>query len=469
MSSESPEPAAADGANSDSGQRGERGLPHNHAAEQATLGGMLLSRDAIVDAVEVLHPRDFNDAAHTAIYDAIIDLYGGGEPIDLKAVAQKLEKRVGLARVGGDSYLQTLITKVPNAANTGYYAEIVAEKAVLRRLWLAAAQIAELADKANGETGVDTDEAVQRARSFIDDAASNSTSRHFTELFDLLQPTMDELDAIASQGGTARNIPTGFDDLDAITNGLPAGSLTVIGAPPGVGASTLALCFARSAAVRHAIPAAYLTMDSTVKTVTQRLLSGEARVRLEDMRSGRMDDHAWTRLAKRMAEISEAPIVITRPKDVEIGALTDAIRDLSIQQEVRLVVIDSLHLVTARRDLPYENREREIAEITRRLKRLALDANIAIVVTAQLSTNPGPRQPIPAWPSLADLRDSGTIAHVADYVLLIHRPDAWERDDPRMGEADLILAKHKHGRTATITVAHQLHYCRFADLAPRPA
>ncbi len=428
----------------------------------------MLSRDAIADVVEVLHPRDIYDATHAAVYDAILDLYGEGKPTDLKAVAGKLEKLGGLAHVGGDAYLQTLTEMVPTVANAGYYAEIVAEKAVLRRLWLAAGKIAELADKGNEEPGVDTDEAIRRARSFIDDAASNSTSSDVTELGDLLLSTLNELDAIASAGGAAQNIPTGFGELDEIIGGLPKGSLTVIGAQPGVGASTLALAFARSAAVRHGIPAAYLTLDGTVETVTQRLLSSEARIRLEDMRTGRMDDDAWTRLATRMTEISGSPIVIARPADFEIGPLTSEISSLATRRDVQLVVIDSLHLITARRDLPYENREREVAEITRRLKRLALDARIAVVVTSQLSTNPGPRQPIPTLPSLADLRDSGTIAHVADYVLLIHRPDAWERDDPRGGEADLILAKHKHGRTATITVAHQLHYSRFVDFFTRP-
>ncbi|WP_418155962.1 DnaB-like helicase C-terminal domain-containing protein [Actinoalloteichus caeruleus] len=178
-----------------------------------------------------------------------------------------------------------------------------------------------------------------------------------------------------------------------------------------------------------------------------------------------MTDDDWTRMAKRLAEIQARSLLITRPDDPDITALDDMITALAADKAVRLVVVDSLHMVTARRDLPYENREREVAEVTRRLKRLASDTNIAIVATAQLSFNPGPRQPVMPPPSLADLRDSGTIAHVADNVVLIYRPDAWQRDDIRAGEADLILAKHRHGPTATIVVAHQLHYCRFANFA----
>ncbi|WP_409464833.1 DnaB-like helicase C-terminal domain-containing protein [Amycolatopsis sp. GA6-003] len=430
---------------------------------------MLLSTAAIVDAAETLDPRDFDDPVHAAVYEAVIDLYGEGQPTDPEAVARKLGNRAGTADAGGVAHLlQTLADSVPTVANTGYYAEIVAEKAVFRRLRLAAAMIAELAEKQSEDSAGDTEEAIRCARSLVDDAGSDRTGRRVPELEGLLQSTMDELEAIESGGGAGLSVPTGFGELDGITGGLAAGSLTVIGAQPGVGASTLGLCFVRSAALRHGIPAAYLALASTVGPVAQRLLSSEAKVRLEDMRTGRMDDEDWTRLARRTAEISASPIVIARPKDVDVGSLAAEISGLAAHRGVRLVVIDSLHLVTARRDLPYENREREIAEVTRRLKRLALDVGIALVVTSQLSANPGPRKPIPALPSLADLRDSGTIAHIADYVLLIHRPDAWEPNDVRAGEADFILAKNKYGRTATITVAHQLPYARFVDIVRRP-
>ncbi|WP_199443042.1 DnaB-like helicase C-terminal domain-containing protein [Umezawaea beigongshangensis] len=281
---------------------------------------------------------------------------------------------------------------------------------------------------------------------------------------DVLRATLEELDTAAGRGGAAHDIPTGFAELDAVTNGLPRGSLTVIGAHPGVGSSTLALDFLRRAAFRHDVPAAYLSLDDTAEAITRRLISAEARIRLADARSGQLTEADRSRVAKRMTAIQDKSVVITRLADPDITALTDTVTTLAADQDVRLVVVDSLHMVTARRDTPYENREREVAEVTRRLKRLALDTGTAIVTTAQLSVNPGPRQPVPPPPSLADLRDSGTIAHVADHVLLIHRPDAWDRDDPRAGEADLILAKHRHGPTATVLLAQQLHYGRFVPI-----
>ncbi|MGW3483331.1 DnaB-like helicase C-terminal domain-containing protein [Rhodococcus indonesiensis] len=290
-----------------------------------------------------------------------------------------------------------------------------------------------------------------------------STGPDFRDEFgELIQSTLEQLDGSNEAAGS---IPTGFAELDEVTTGLPRGSLTVIGSHPGVGSSTLALGIARSTAIRHGIPAAYLTLDDTAERITQRVLSAEAKIKLYDLRSQRMSDDDWTRLARRTQEILECPLVITRPESREITTLVDQIGDLVTHQQARLVVVDSLHLVTARSALPYENREREVAEVTRVLKQVALDNDIAVVTTAQLSANPGPRMPSPSAPTLADLRDSGTVAHVADYVVLLYRPDAWDRDDPRGGEVDLILAKNRHGPPCTCTVAHQLHLSRFVDMA----
>ncbi len=293
-----------------------------------------------------------------------------------------------------------------------------------------------------------------------DSSWSAGSASDFRDLGALIQSTWNQLD-------NAENIPTGFAELDEVTTGLPRGSLTVVGSHPGVGSSIFALDIARSAAIRHGIPAAYLTLDDTAERITQRVLSAEAKVKISDLRSGRMSEDDWARIARRTQEITEAPLVITRPESREITTLVDQIGDLAAHLRIGLVVVDSLHLVTARAALPYENREREVAEVTRVLKQLALDHEIAVVTTAQLSANPGPRMPSPPAPSLADLRDSGTVAHVADYVVLLYRPDAWDWRDPRGGEVDLILAKNRHGPTCTCTVAHQLHLSRFVDLAPR--
>ncbi len=290
------------------------------------------------------------------------------------------------------------------------------------------------------------------------------TNCECTWLGDHLQPALDEFDA-AAQGAASERIPTGFTQLDELTTGLLPGTLTVIGGYPGTGSSVLALDFTRYAVLKRNIPAAFLTFDTRPQEIVQRLLSSEAKIKLWDLRTGRMTDDDWTKLARRMSEIDEAPIVIDRPRDRDITAIVEQITTLVDNHGTKLVILDPLHMLTARTDLPYENREREVAEITRRLKVLALDTDTAIVVTSHLTNNPGPRQAIPGPPTLADLRDSGTIAHIADVVILLHRPDLWERDDPRGGEVDLMVVKHRQGPTATITVAHQLHLSRLVDLA----
>ncbi|GLW90159.1 DnaB-like helicase C-terminal domain-containing protein [Actinokineospora globicatena] len=440
-------------------------LPHDGAAEQCTLGGMLLSADAIADVIEALDDRDWYRPEHGVIFKVIVALYERGDSATESAVVQELERQGLLESVGGASYLGALVATVPTATNAGHYAAVVEEKAVLRRLAQAGARIAELSRQANQADGVDIGVVLDQARLALVDVASLRSDSGAPQFDELVMSTLDDIDTVATHGTSTRRVPTGFADLDDITGGFPRGSLVVIDAYPGVGASTLALDFIRSAAVKHRIPAAYLSLDNPSDAVTQRLLSAEAKVRLSDLRTGRMTNDDWSRMANRMKAISESPIHIVSPDNVDIAAIAKTITNLAATEGVQLVVVDPLHLATARRDLAYENREREVAEVTRRLKRLALDNDIVVVATAQLSNNPGPRQPIPPLPSLADLRDSGTIAHVADHVLLIHRPDAWKRDHPRAGEADLKLAKHRHCVTATAVVAHQLHYSRFADLA----
>lgn len=282
-------------------------------------------------------------------------------------------------------------------------------------------------------------------------------------LDELLQPTMDEIDALASrESPVVAGIPTGFEDLDALTNGLAPGTLTVVASRPGVGRSTLLLDFLRSAAIKHHHPAALFSTEQTQNQLVQKLLSAEARLRLGDIRGGRMTDEDWTRLARRMTEICDAPLFFNATPAPHLEDLAAEITAVCAEYPGALVGIDSLSALT----VPVEagaGRERELAVAIRRLKALARELHIPLVATAELNRSTEHRND--KRPQLGDLRDSDVIAQVADKVLLLHRPDAYERDDPRMGEADLILAKHRAGPPSTITVAHQLHYSRFVDMA----
>ncbi|MGX7823795.1 replicative DNA helicase [Actinokineospora sp. 24-640] len=715
----------------------DRQPPQDLAAEQSVLGGMMLSKDAIADVVEALRPGDFYRPAHQIIYDCVLDLYGRGEPADPIMVSAELERRGELRRVGGAPYLHTLIATVPTAANAGYYAEIVAEKAILRRLVEAGTRIVQLGYQ--GAEGADVTEVVDRAQASIYEVTERSMSEDYVALEDLLQPTMDEIDAIASRGGNSLGIPTGFADLDEITNGLHPGQMIIVAARPGVGKalaidtplptptgwttmgavavgdrllgadgrpttvvaatevlagrpcyevefsdgtvivadaehqwltesdgapaevrttarlaetprathrvvnsapldlparllplppyvlgvrlgrsavdeeiavqveaeghdaaapcgetripavylrgsldqrrallaglldidgdvtddglvrfaagtdeladdvrdliaglghhceagtasvtfgtdddvfrlerkrlllkerraaspapagsrritdvrpvasvavrcvevdnadhlylagrsmvpthnSTLGLDFARSCSIKNGMTSVIFSLEMSKTEIVMRMLSAEARIRLADMRGGRMGDDDWTKLARRMSEISEAPLFVDDSPNMTMMEIRAKARRLKQRHDLRLVVVDYLQLMSSGKRV--ESRQQEVSEFSRQLKLLAKELEVPVIAISQL--NRGPEQRTDKRPMLSDLRESGSLEQDADIVLLINRPDAWERDDPRAGEADLILAKHRAGPTATVVVAHQLHYSRFADLA----
>jgi replicative DNA helicase len=433
--------------------------PQDLAAEQSVLGGMLLSKDAIADVLERLRPGDFYRPAHQNVYDAILDLYGRGEPADAVTVAAELDRRGLLRRIGGAPYLHTLISTVPTAANAGYYAGIVAEKALLRRLVEAGTRVVQYGYA--GAEGADVNEIVDRAQAEIYDVTERRTAEDFVPLEALLQPTMDEIDAIASQGGISRGVPTGFTELDEVTNGLHPGQMIVIAARPGMGKSTLGLDFLRSCSIKNRLSSVVFSLEMSKTEIVMRLLSAEAKIKLADMRSGRMSDDDWTRLARRMSEISEAPLFIDDSPNLTMMEIRAKARRLKQKSDLRLVVIDYLQLMTSGKKV--ESRQQEVSEFSRQLKLLAKEIDVPVIAMSQL--NRGPEQRTDKKPMLSDLRESGAIEQDADMVILLHRPDAFERDDPRGGEADLILAKHRNGPTKTITVAHQLHLSRFTNMA----
>ncbi|MCK0516141.1 MULTISPECIES: replicative DNA helicase [Williamsia] len=433
--------------------------PQDMAAEQSVLGGMMLSKDAIADVLEKLRPGDFYRPAHQAVYDAILDLYGKGEPADAVTVAGQLDRAGELRRIGGAPYLHTLISTVPTAANAGFYAEIVAEKAILRRLVEAGTRIVQYGYA--GADGQDVAEVVDRAQAEVYEVTERRTAEDYVALEELLQPTMDEIDSIASRGGLSLGVPTGFHDLDEVTNGLHPGQMIIVAARPGVGKSTLAMDFLRSCSIKHQMTSAMFSLEMSKTEIVMRLLSAEAKIKLGDMRSGRMSDDDWTRLARRMGEISEAPLFIDDSPNLTMMEIRAKARRLKQRHDLKLVVIDYMQLMSSGKKV--ESRQQEVSEFSRSIKLLAKELEVPVVAISQL--NRGPEQRTDKRPQVSDLRESGSLEQDADMVILLHRPDAFERDDPRAGEADIILGKHRNGPTSTITVAHQLHLSRFVDMA----
>src|SRR3712207_5578136 len=382
----------------------DRQPPQDVAAEQSVLGGMLLSKDAIADVVEVLAGPDFYRPAHQVIFDCILDLYGRGEPADAITVAAELNRTDQLSKMGGAVYLHTLIQSTPTAANAGYYAAIVAEQAVLRRLVEAGTRVVQLGYGAAGGKG-DVDDIVDRAQQEIYDVTEKRMSEDYSRLEDVLQPTMDELDAIASRGGTARGVPTGIRDLDELTNGLQAGQMVVIAARPGVGKSTLGLDIARSATVKHHLATCIFSLEMSKHEITMRLLSAEAKVPLHHMRAGTLSDEDWSKLARRMGEIADAPLYIDDSPNMTMMEIRAKARRLKQRNDLKLVVIDYLQLMTSGKRV--ESRQQEVSEFSRALKLLAKELEVPVIAMSQL--NRGSEQRQDKKPMLSDLRESGCL------------------------------------------------------------
>lgn len=433
----------------------ERTPPQDVIAEQSVLGGMLLSKDAISDVVEILRERDFYRPAHELIYDAIIDLYGRGEPADPVTVSAELTKRGDLVRAGGAPYLHTLISSVPTAANAGYYAKIIRERAIMRRLVEAGTKIVQLGYTDEGEV----DDAVDQAQAEVFAVTERRESDDYVQLSQLMPEAYDEIEKIAA-GVTGQGVKTGFKDLDALTNGFHPGNMVVLAARPAVGKSTLGLDIARYASIHKRETSVIFSLEMSRSEITMRMLSAEARVPLNNIRSGRLSEEEWARMARRMGEISDAPMFIDDSPNLSLMEIRAKSRRLKQRHNLKLIVIDYLQLMTSGKRV--ENRQQEVSEFSRQLKLLAKELNVPVVAISQL--NRSPEQRSDKKPMLSDLRESGSIEQDADLVILLHREDLYDSQN-RSGEADLIVAKHRNGPTRTITVSAQLHLARFTDMA----
>jgi replicative DNA helicase len=438
----------------------DRTPPQDIMAEQCVLGGMLLSKDAIADVVEVIRPADFYRPVHQTIFDAVIDLYGKGEPADPVTIAAELTRTGQLERVGGGPYLHTLVASVPTAANAGYYAEIVRERAILRRLVEAGTKVVQLGYGAAAGSGADVDDVVDRAQAAVYDVVDRRASEDYIGLEAAMWQTYNEIEAIGNRSGEMHGVPTGFRDLDELTNGLQAGQLIVVAGRPGLGKSTLGMDFLRSASISNNMASVLFSLEMGKSEITMRLLSAEARIPLTRIRTGTLTDDDWTKLARRMGEVASAPMFIDDSPNMNMMEIRAKARRLSQRDGLRLIVVDYLQLMTSPKKV--ENRQQEVAEMSRSLKLLAKELEVPVVAISQL--NRGAEQRSDKKPQLSDLRESGAIEQDADMVILLHREDAYERESPRAGEADLIVAKHRNGPTKDVVVSSQLHYSRFVDM-----
>jgi replicative DNA helicase len=439
-----------------SGGRPEQLPPQDLTAERSVLGAMLLSKDAIADVVEVMRPEYFYRPAHQSIYHAVLELYGRGEPADFITVADELGKTGKLDQVGGPAYVTGLTRDLPSAVNATYYAEIVRQRALLRRLIEASTRILQSAYDGAGEA----DDIVNRAQAEIFEISSGKRGEDYAPLADILEGAIAEIEAIANHDGDMVGVPTGLRDLDTLTQGLQPGQLVILAARPAIGKSTLGLDVARSASVKNGLASVIFSLEMSRTEIMMRLLSAEGSIQLHNIRSGRMGAADWQKVAQRQDALRDAPLFIDDSPNMTMTEIRAKCRRLKQQHDLRLVVVDYMQLMTSGKKV--ESRQQEVSEFSRALKLLAKEIEVPVIAISQL--NRGPEQRTDKKPMLADLRESGSLEQDADVVVLIHREDFYDKEN-RPGEADLIVAKHRNGPTDTVAVSFQGHYSRFVDLA----
>ena len=434
--------------------------PHNLEAEESLLGAMLLSRDAIADAVEVALVEHFYRPAHAHVFDAISTLYAAGDPVDPVTVAEELDRGGVLEAIGGLDGLISLQLNTPATSNAGKYASIIQERYTLRRLIEVAGEIAEI----GYSRPEDVTRAVDEAENIMFQVAQGRVADTMGEIRDLLDATLDRLEQLYEAGEGITGTATGFVDLDELLSGLQPNALVIVGARPAMGKTAFALNMAAHAAVRENRPTLIFSLEMGHLELTQRLLCSEANVDAKNMRDGNLKEEDWTRISNGIGRLAEAPLWIDDNPNLTIMEIRAKARRLKSRTgDLGLIVVDYLQLMTGRAGA--ESRQVEVAEISRGLKILARELECPVVGLSQLSRNLEMRQD--KRPMLADLRESGSIEQDADVVMFIYRDEVYNPGSENEGMAEVIVAKHRNGPTGTINLGFLPRFTAFKNLTRR--
>lgn len=433
--------------------------PQNLEAETSLLGCLLIDKDAIVKIADIVKPDDFYLDSHALIFEAMTKLYEKRLPIDMLSLTNRLVEMNKLEDFGGRSYLVTLTNTVPSASHVVSYAQIVAEKATLRRLINAAGEITNLAFQQEKEVS----QLLDKAEQALFGVSQKYLKRNFIPIKDVLTEAFERIDELHREKGKLRGIPTGFADLDNKLAGFQKSDLVVLAARPSMGKTSLALDIARFMATRVKVPIGIFSLEMSKEQLVDRLLCAEAGVDLWKMRTGHLsdndDDDDFPRIGHAMGVLSEAEIYIDDSATANVMEIRTKARRLQSERNLGMLIVDYLQLMEGRTS---ENRVQEIAEITRSLKGIAKELNIPVLALSQLSRAVESRTP--PIPKLSDLRESGSIEQDADVVMFIYREDMYKRDSPRKNIADIYIAKHRNGPTGHIELYFDENKASFRNL-----
>lgn len=438
----------------------DRVPPHSLEAEVSVLGAALLSRAAATEIVELLNPEDFYRSAHRIVFESIQDLMNKSDPVDPVTLLDHLVATDRLDQVGGAVAVQGLAAAVPTAANASYYARIVSDKALMRKVIEAGTEIVGI----GYEPTEDPKAAVNQAESVMFDVAEGRVASEAVPLSELLNPAFEEIERRYKLGDDVIGLPTGFKLLDRITSGFQPQQLIVLAARPAMGKTTLAMSMAHYMTAQLKRPVAFFTLEMSKEEIVMRMLSSEAMIDGKRIKTGQLEDTDWRKLADALGTLADAPLYIDDSPNITMLEIMSKCRRLKQRGGLDLIIVDYLQLMSSHKKV--ENRQQEVAEISRAMKMLAKELNIPVIALSQL--NRGVETRTDKRPMLADLRESGSVEQDADIVMFVYRDEVYDPESPDQGVAELIISKHRNGATGTVKLAFLGHVTKFANLARGP-
>lgn len=435
----------------------ERVPPQNIEAEQAVLGAMLIKKEAIIEVQEILQPDDFYREAHRIVYEAMLELSGNDEAVDLVTLTEQLRKSEQLEKIGGLPFITQLANAVPTAANVGYHAKIVKEKAELRNLINAATKIASAAYE-------DTDSAeniMDEAEKSILAVANRQNGGAFESMKSIVMRTFERINVLYESKGGLTGISSGFKDLDKLTSGLQKSDLILVAARPSMGKTAFTLNIAAYCGL-HDCKVAFFSLEMSKEQLMQRMMCSEGGIDATRLRTGQLDEGEWNKLVETADRLSRAPIFIDDTAGITVMDLRSKARRLKAEHGLDLIIIDYLQLMQGRASKNSDNRQQEISEISRSLKALARELDVPVIALSQLSRSVESRQV--KKPMLSDLRESGSLEQDADIVMFLYREDYYDKDTENKNITEIIVAKHRNGPVDSIQLFFQKEYTKFRDL-----
>ncbi|TLS48890.1 replicative DNA helicase [Paenibacillus antri] len=431
--------------------------PQNLEAEQAVLGAILLDSVAIITVMETLKAEDFYRQAHQYIFEAMIDLNGDNEPIDLITLTTRLQAKQQLGEIGGIQYLTELASAVPTAANVTYYAKIVEEKSMLRRLIRTATEIVTNGYAAADDVGSLLSEAEMR----ILEISNRKSSTGFISIKDVLMEVFEKVEKLYNDRGKTTGIPSGFPDLDKMTAGFQRSDLIIVAARPSVGKTAFSLNVAQNVAVRAKETVAIFSLEMSAAQLVQRIICAEANVDAGRIRTGTLEGDDWEKLTMAIGTLSEAEIYIDDTPAITVADIRAKCRRLKKEKGLGMILIDYLQLI-AGRGKAGENRQQEVSEISRTLKQIARELEVPVIALSQLSRGVEQRQD--KRPMMSDLRESGSIEQDADIVAFLYRDDYYDKESEKKNIIEIIIAKQRNGPVGTVELVFLKNFNKFVSL-----